>query len=172
MSLLKMVRHEPKSPLLEKGSVSLSPVRRRISWTTILTRQRLLAVVSMVLMLEVICTHQYKLSFSRLFQIALYRLTKGVNPLDSAILDVTRSREHTTILRPSIAYELHTLEASGVFGDWFGDPNEVGPSPFDYAIPPEWQRPLLGRRKWTVRTDTREHSRSLRLRPFAKLCKL
>lgn len=144
----------PKSPALEKGHAQDTLTRRRFNWSDQSHCRLIFTMGILVICLFTIGLRYSKLSPSLLFYVAHYRLMRGMNPLDSAVMDVTRSRLHKTTLRPSLTYELHSLEATGVFADWYGDPSKVGPSPFDYAIPPEWQAKLPGRRRWTVVTPT------------------
>lgn len=55
------------------------------------------------------------------------------------VLDITRSYHHRVNLLPSVSLALNDLEATGgTMPDWYGDPVVVGPSPFDYSLPPEW----------------------------------
>lgn len=146
----------PKSPALETGSVTQIYRRPETSWFSSHARRRFGAVALLALSLTLVGVRYLRLPAGLYLKMALYRVTTGFNPLDSAILDMTKSRKHKAMLRPSITYELHTLESSGVFADWFGNPIEVGPSPFDYAIPPEWQDALPGRRSWIIQTDSRK----------------
>ena len=65
------------------------------------------------------------------------------NPLrniEPAYLDLTRSSGHRATIRPSVTFELNTLGATGLFPEWYGQPREVGLSPFDYVLPAEWRK--------------------------------
>lgn len=75
--------------------------------------------------------------------LARIKSTMNRNPLagiDPAYLDITRSFKHKVMLRPSVTYELNTLDATGFFPEWYGQPTQAGPSPFDYALPEEWRK--------------------------------
>lgn len=50
---------------------------------------------------------------------------------------------------PSVTHALYSLERNAVFPDWYGNPSHVGPSPFDYSLPPEWKTPT----SWLVLVD-------------------
>ena len=66
--------------------------------------------------------------------------------VDPVFFDLTRSHSHRTTLRPSISLELNTLASTGRFPRWYGNPSEVGASPFDYSLPEEWKSP----QKWIL----------------------
>lgn len=144
----------PKSPTLEKGHFHLVQTRRRAcgtpSWTWRSILRWTIITCSLTCLMVFVSLSQATVGPRLLYQIMMYRLVKGFSPFDPTILDVTKSRQHKTTIRPSMTYEVHNLEASGVFAEWYGNPSQVGPSPFDYAIPPEWQTSLSGRKRWMV----------------------
>lgn len=150
------------SPALEKGQASdpLTFSLRRSAEPTYTLLRRVAIFVALLVALFILLFRGSTLDASLIVRLAAYKLLQGINPLEAAFLDATRSRQHKATLRPSITYELHSLESTGVFADWYGNPDEVGLSPFDYVITPEWQGRLVGRNKWSVASHTGEKADS------------
>lgn len=79
---------------------------------------------------------------------------RGTSKATRRNIDITRSQRHKAVLTPSLTYVLNMLHATGRYPAWFGDPTQVGKSPFDYALPEEWQTPT----KWLFRLPVPDHS--------------
>lgn len=90
-----------------------------------------------VVLIYIFCHESYRTAFNYWIKAAFS--AGPLTGIDPAFLDMTRSLKHTSVLRPSVSYELNTLDATGIFPEWYGQPAQVGPSPFDYELPPEWQ---------------------------------
>lgn len=144
----------PTTPGLEKGhSAAIFRRPRRAGQSYSLSRRAL--PLGLILVLFIFLVNQnLQMPPGLLVRVVAYWIHRGSNPLDPAILDVTRSRIHKAVMRPSVTYELHSLQSTGVFAEWYGNPGEVGPSPFDYNISPEWQASMRGKEKWAAVFNT------------------
>ena len=65
-------------------------------------------------------------------------------PVQGFLTDVTRSAHHKASILPSVTFVLNSQESEGKFPPWYGNPTDVGLSPFDWVLSEEWQTP----RKW------------------------
>lgn len=142
----------PKSPSFHKSHLPSShvlPVIRSGRFTYRISARHLhlaLLLIATTLVLTLRLTDAGLFIISHL---ASHKHFWKLYSIDPAFLDNTRAREHRTVLKPSVAYELALLQTTGVLADWYGDPKNVGPSPFDYTIPPEWQARLAERDSWS-----------------------
>lgn len=146
----------PTTPGLEKGhSATIFRRPRRASQSYSLSRRALPLGLTLVLLILLV-NQNIQMPPGLLVRVVACWIHRGSNPLDPAILDVTRSRIHKAVMRRSVTYELHSLQSTGVFAEWYGNPGEVGPSPFDYNIPSEWQASTRGKVRWAIVSDSCE----------------
>jgi hypothetical protein len=140
-----------KSPLLEASYSLTSPRRYSKQARHRDTLRRLFLYLLLICGFAIfVLVNWTQLGSTILLRLLYYRPFRRFLSFDSAILDATRSKHHEATIRPSVTYEVSLLNSTGVFASWYGNPDQQGPSPFDYVLPSEWQASLSGRKWWTI----------------------
>jgi hypothetical protein len=119
-------------PIADEDEKPKRPTINRLAIIRALTKACITGLVYILL------HEQYRTAFGSRLKAVFSR-----NPLrdfDPAYLHMTRSATHSATLRPSVSFELNTLDATGLFPEWYGQPARVGKSPFDYVLPIEWRK--------------------------------